>query len=105
MEIPHCELEKYHYNTLKDWRYASDGMMDCLQEEISGYLPYLQSVQLSTKDVQAEPIVKPQLILLKMDKAALNLNRRVAKLENASRYLLKKIKEIEGHGLKQYEPF
>jgi len=32
MEIPHCELEQYHYNALKDWRYGLEGMMDCLRE-------------------------------------------------------------------------
>ena len=53
------------------------------------YLPALEP--LDTKDIQPEPIVKPQLILLKMDKAALDLNHRVTELENSNRYLLKEL--------------
>ena len=54
-----------------------------------GYLPALD-----TKDVQPGPIVKPQLILLKMNVTTLDLNRRVTDLENSNQYLLRKIKEL-----------
>ena len=56
------------------------------------YLPALEP--LNTKDIQPEPTIKPKVIQLRFDKGALNLNRRVAELENANRYLLKKIKEL-----------
>jgi len=57
-----------------------------------GYRFYLPALEpLDTKDIQPKPIVKPQLILLKMDKAALDLNHRVTELENSNRYLLKEL--------------
>ena len=56
------------------------------------YLPALEP--LNTKDIQPEPTIKPKVIQLRFDKGALNLNRRVAELENANRYLLRKIKQL-----------
>ena len=94
MEIPHCELEQYHYNALKDWRYGLEGMMDCLREETSYYLPYTKDVQPDTKSAQPEPIIEPRIIHLRIDKRALELDRRVTELENCNRYLLRKIKEL-----------
>ena len=61
-----------------------------------GYLPALD-----TKDVQPEPIIKPRLILLKMNVTTLDLNRRVTDLENSNQYLLKKIKELTAYASKR----
>ena len=54
-----------------------------------GYLPALEA-----KPEEPEPIVKSKSIYFKIDRGALDLNRRVFKLESSNRYLLKKIKEL-----------
>ena len=102
MEIPHCELQRYHYQAVKNnINYSLEGMMDCLQEEMSCYLPYSQSILLDTKGAEPEPVVKPKIIHLRIDRGALDLNRRVTKLENSNRYLLKKIKELMAPAFKR----
>jgi len=67
---------------------------------IDGYLPALEQ----PVDIQPK-VVKPQFLFFKNDIRALRLSSRVTELESSNRYFLKKIKEIEGHGPKQYEPF
>jgi len=64
-----------------------------------GYLPALGLSD--TKDVQPEPIIKPRIICLKIDRGALELNRRVTELENANRYLIRKIKELTAYASKR----
>ena len=64
-----------------------------------GYLPALGLSD--TKDVQPEPVVEPKIIHLRIDRGALDLNRRVTKLENSNRYLLKKIKELTAYASKR----
>ena len=41
-EIPHYELEKYHYQALKNPMYRMEYMFDILREELMMNLPYLK---------------------------------------------------------------
>ncbi len=36
----HAELEQYHYTTLKNYNYQTEGMVDCRMEELSNQMPY-----------------------------------------------------------------
>lgn len=40
-EIPHAEMEKWHYQALKNPRYQMEGMMDVMREEMSMTMPLL----------------------------------------------------------------
>ena len=44
MEISHSELEKDHYQALKNPAYQIEGMIDVLREEMMMNMPYPQEV-------------------------------------------------------------
>lgn len=53
------------------------------------------------EDAEEEPGTKYKSIYFKLDRGALELNRKVIELENSNQYLIRKIKEITEYASKR----
>ena len=72
-EKSHAEMEKYHYQALKNPQYQLEGMMDVLREELMMSLP----------EPSPEPKVKPfiRTTFVSIDPRTLELDKRLRKAE------------------------
>ena len=102
-EIPHCEMQQFHYQALKDPEYQIEGMMDCLREEVSCYLPALEpEVKGKAPELEDINIYRHYPHQHRYTrKQAGRLFFRIEQLGNSNRYLLKKIKELTAYASKR----
>ena len=62
-EIPHCELERFHYQALKSREYQVEGMIDCETEYLMSLMLYRQE----TPQREIKPMFRPRPIHHEID--------------------------------------
>ena len=91
-ELSHAELEQYHYRALSNPLYQVEGLVDVLREEIMMNMPVFE-----IKEAIEEPpvTIKPLEVRVILDKKALELQNRIASLEEKLQVFLDKKRSLK----------